>query len=77
MPPLYDKTILGISGFWESTDKTSRMVTNHLHIVVNTVSSSCVAGMLGGQFVPTKLLFFRNRKSQKPSEYLSVGPTLN
>ena len=76
MPPLYDKTILGISGFRECTDKTFRMMTNHLHIC-NTESTSCVAGILGGQIVPTKLLFFRNRKSQKPSEYLSVGPTVN
>ena len=55
MPPLYDKTILGISGFRECTDKTFRMMTNHLHIC-NTESTSCVAGMLGGQIVPTTFL---------------------
>ena len=59
MPPLYDKTILGISGFRECTDMTFRMLTNHLHIVCNIESTSCVAGMLGGQLF--QLLFFRNR----------------
>ena len=55
MPSLYDKTILGISGFRECTDKTFRIM-NHFHIFCNTESNSCVPGMLGGQFVPTTFL---------------------